>query len=74
MKFWQCLLCPVPKFHFGTPMQVSVNCLRQPVKPRRRTNTCGVVFELNNGFLFVKNYAILEFIAVSDVTAVGKSE
>ncbi|MCP4348218.1 MAG: hypothetical protein GY795_22175 [Desulfobacterales bacterium] len=44
MKFWHSLPCVLPKFHFGTPMQVPANCLCQPVKPRRRTNTCGVVF------------------------------
>ncbi|MCP4349818.1 MAG: hypothetical protein GY795_30420 [Desulfobacterales bacterium] len=33
MKFWHSLPCVLPKFHFGTPMQVPANCLCQPVKP-----------------------------------------
>ncbi|MCP4344293.1 MAG: hypothetical protein GY795_02055 [Desulfobacterales bacterium] len=29
MKFWQYIRQTVPKFHFGTPMQVPVNCSHQ---------------------------------------------
>ncbi|MCP4344417.1 MAG: hypothetical protein GY795_02700 [Desulfobacterales bacterium] len=36
MKFWQC----VPKFHFGTPMQVPLCCQQQTPQ---ETDTCGVV-------------------------------
>ncbi|MCP4345659.1 MAG: hypothetical protein GY795_09040 [Desulfobacterales bacterium] len=49
MKFWHSLPCVLPKFHFGTPLNVSRNPKLITLNPKSFQNPQGLISQFLNG-------------------------